>query len=321
MAAPIDFGASRLADKVQIKLSDTCHFHNPLAALTLLNLFFQWAIITVYMSLNIIGSILMAVPPILSQTWKSHDLPARAHELSKQWVRLNPGLERRLYDDKDARAVVAQIAPHHIDAYDAMPFAVMRADVFRLSVLVRDGGIYADIDMQPLRRLPADLFTRPCSVSIEAHLGRTRQRELGFQHNIQIANCILAAEPNQPFLIMAIERAFALFAAIPNPHVDQIEDITGPKMLTRLLQENPLAEVWVGSQIQLMAPLHYRDLWPINRHMVARHETHGTWKQAAVSMGAIARLKRQWIERNRTVNPFAAPAWHPASELWGQLNG
>ncbi|MCB1404717.1 MAG: hypothetical protein KDK01_00250 [Rhodobacteraceae bacterium] len=257
----------------------------------------------------------MSLPRILSQTWKTAGLPLRAEALRAAWARLNPALTLRLYDDAASRAVIAEVSPEHMTAYDAMPFGVMRADVFRLAVLLRDGGIYADIDMQPLRPLPQDLFARPCSVSIEAHLGRQRQRELGYRRGIQIANCILAAEPGHPFLRAALDRAFALFDAAPAVTRDRIEDITGPRMLTRLLQDRVWPDVWVGSQIQLMAPLDYPNVWPVNRHMVARHETHGSWKAADLAPGS---LRRRWIERNRPVNPFAAPVWSPAAAVWGQ---
>lgn len=257
----------------------------------------------------------MSLPRILSQTWKTALLPPRAKALRADWARLNPSLELRLYDDATSRAVIADTLPERLAAYDAMPFGVMRADIFRLAVLLRDGGIYADIDMQPLRPLPEDLFARPCSVSIEAHLGRRRQRELGYRRGIQIANCILAAEPGHRLLRAALDHAFTLFAATPAVTRDRVEDITGPRMLTRLLQERTWPDVWVGSQIQLMAPLDYPDLWPVNRHMVARHETHGSWKPADAPPTP---LVRRWIERNRPVNPFAAPVWRPAAQVWGQ---
>ena len=255
----------------------------------------------------------MPLPRILSQTWKTARLPPQAEALRADWARLNPGLELRLYDDDASRAVLAEVAPQHLAAYDAMPFGVMRADVFRLAVLWRDGGLYADIDMQPLRPLPPDLFARPCSLSVEAHLGARRQRELGYLKPLQIANCILAARPGHPLLHAAIERAFALFAAEPQPPRHRVEDITGPRMLTRLLQERPWPEVWIGAQIQLMAPLDYPDIWPVNRHIVTRHLTQGSWKDAGLPRPS---LTRRWIERNRPVNPFAAPVWRPAAEVW-----
>jgi hypothetical protein len=257
----------------------------------------------------------MIVPPILSQTWKTQDLPPRAAALRADWAALNPNLSLRLYDDAASRAVMAEVAPEHLPVYDAMPYGVMRADLFRLAVVLRDGGVYADIDMQPLRPLPPDLFLRPCSLSVEARLGGIRQRELGYRCGYQIANCIFAARPGHPFLRAALDHAFACAKACPQPRTDLIEDITGPRMLTRFLQQDNWADVWIGGQIQLMAPLGQPDIWPLNRHVVTRHETHGTWKVAAPTPAA---LWRKWVERNRPINPFSAPRWMPATAFWAR---
>jgi mannosyltransferase OCH1-like enzyme len=257
----------------------------------------------------------MIVPPILSQTWITQTLPPRASALREKWAALNPNLSLRLYDDAASRAVIAEMVPDHLPTYDAMPYGVMRADLFRLAVVLRDGGVYADIDMQPLRPLPPDLFMRPSSMSVEARLGGMRQRELRYRRDYQIANCIFAARSGHPFLQAALEYAFACANACPQPRRDQIEDITGPRMLTRLLQQGDWADVWIGSQIQLMAPLDLPDLWPLNRHIVARHETHGTWKTDTPTP---ATSRRKWVERNRLVNPFRAPRWVPATDFWAR---
>lgn len=254
----------------------------------------------------------MVVPRILSQTWKTHDLPARAQALRALWAELNPGLEIRHFDDAGARAVLADVMPDRLAVYDALPFGVMRADLFRYAVLLRDGGVYADIDMRPHRPLPDDLFARPCSLPVEAGLTATRQRELGYSRPFQIANCIMIARPGHAFLRKVLDHAFDLIAAEPGAPRARIEDLTGPRMLTRLIQRERSADVWIGSQIQLMAPLHHPDIWPLNRHVVSRHECHGTWKAQGQNPG----LSRRWIERDRFVNPFAAPVWRRADQVF-----
>ena len=250
-------------------------------------------------------------PRVLSQTWRSAQLPSRAQAFAARWRRLNPNLALRLYDDAGARAVVADVAGPSLAIYDRLPFGVMRADIFRLAVLLRDGGLYADIDMQPLKPLPEALFSSPCTLMEEAHLGRQRQRELGYRQPIQIANCIMAGEPGHPFFRAALDMAFAqaehCSAAIQRA---DIEDITGPRMITRLLQSKPWRDVQIAPQIQFMAPLDYPAFWPIGRYMVTRHEAHGTWKDPTRRSS----LWRRWIERNRPVNPFRRPVWRSAAE-------
>lgn len=253
------------------------------------------------------------IPRLLSQTWKTQALPARAQVLLADWARLNPGLTLRLYDDAGARAVVADVASERLALYDALGHGVMRADLFRWAVLLRDGGIYADIDMQALRPLPEALFSTPCLLSEEAHLGRLRQLELGYPRPVQIANCIMAGRAGHPFFRAALETGFALAEAQPSPPRDRIEDLTGPRMVTRLLQGQVWPEVMIAPQIQFMAPLEYPTRGPVGRHIVTRHEAQGSWKGG----GAGPSLWRRWVERNRPVNPFRAPVWRPAADYAG----
>jgi mannosyltransferase OCH1-like enzyme len=240
------------------------------------------------------------IPKILSQTWKSRDLPADAARLVEGWRRLNPEFEFRFFDDAGCRAVMAEAFPQFLDAYDALPRPVMRADVFRYAVVHRDGGVYADIDMECVKPVAPVLASGECIVSVEAHLGATRQAELGYASGVQIANCIFAAAPGHPFFRRAVERAFELFAAHDPSAPAPVEDITGPRMLTRLLSDEPRPDVTVLPQIVLMAPLGYPDIWPFNRHVHARHRIFGTWKGEA----AATSLWRRFIERNRWPNPL-----------------
>ena len=89
---------------------------------------------------------------------------------------LNPGWEQKLWDDAECAAFVAAEFPEYTAAYAALPHNVERADFFRYMVVLRLGGVYADIDVEcrhPLDHLvsshtpreipasPTTLFHRP----------------------------------------------------------------------------------------------------------------------------------------------------------------
>lgn len=251
------------------------------------------------------------IPAILSQTARSERLPREAETLRDGWIRHNPGFEYRLYDDEASRAVFAEVVPEHLALYDALPFPVMRADLFRYAVIYRDGGFYADIDMQSLKPVPDHFRNAQCLLAVEAHLSARRGAELDYAGPVQIANCIFAAVPRHPFMMAALTRALSLLAEEEARTLERIEDLTGPRMLTRLLFEDRWPGITVLPQIVLMAPLHYPNIWPVNRNMIARHRTFGSWK----SKGPRPSLQRRWIERNRSVNPFAPVHPQPADEF------
>lgn len=251
------------------------------------------------------------IPMLLSQTWKSEVLPPEAAILRDGWIKKNPKLDCRIFDDAKSRRVVQDIVPDLIDSYDRLPHPVMRADIFRYAIIYRDGGMYADIDMECIG--PIDEFMRagPCLMAIESHLTHTRMKELEYPAPIQIANCIFAAVPGHPFFLAAIHRALALFQLEKTVGYDRVEDITGPRMLTRLFFEQEWEGMVVAHQIGLMAPLHYPDIWPINRNMFTRHRTYGTWKIPSKNTS----LSRLWIERNKLVNPFPSRRFFPAKQV------
>ncbi|WP_158266674.1 glycosyltransferase family 32 protein [Alsobacter soli] len=248
----------------------------------------------------------------MSQTWRTKELPPAAARLRRGWIENNPDFVVSLYDDEASRDVVAEVAPDGLATYDAMPFPVMRADAFRYAVMVRDGGVYADIDMECLRPVERLLSGRSCVLAIEAWLTKARARELGYAAPFQVANCVFAAAPGHSFFREALARALALSAAVRSRA--EVEDATGPRMLTRLFFEREW-DVALASPIALTAPLHYPNLWPLNTNMHARHRAFGTWKDRRQRS-----FRRLWIERDRWVNPFPRALVRPTAEAFRSVS-
>lgn len=241
------------------------------------------------------------IPGTIIQTWRDASLPGRAVPLCESWRRLNPGMRYLFFDDEACRRLVAETVPQFLDAWLALPHAVMRADFFRYAALYRHGGIYADIDMECVRPVAGLLALAPVVLGVEARLTARRQRELGYARPAQIANCMMLAEPGQPFFMEAMARCVELAAGDPEVGRERIEDVTGPRMLTRLFYERRRSGIAVLRQMVLTPPRHYPDLWPLNARVHARHHFFGTWKAEAARP-----LSRVWIERDRWPNPFGA---------------
>jgi hypothetical protein len=239
---------------------------------------------------------------LITQTWRSSVLPEAAAKLRETWQRNNPELSYRFFDDAGCAEVVAEIVPQFLDDYHKFPHPVMRADFFRYAIIYRDGGVYADIDMECVRPIHPLLSIAPAVFSVEAHLTRARQRELGYAQPLQIANCVFAARAGHPILLEAMERAIELTRGCRAIDRSQIEDLTGPRMLTRLFFEKPRSDIGVLRQIILMPPRHYPDLWPLNANIHTRHHFFGSWKMRP-SRRSISRI---WVERDRWPNPFPA---------------
>jgi len=245
------------------------------------------------------------IPQSIHQTWKTHALPPALARYQASWPRCNPAWRISFYDDQACLDFVRCTYPEVLDVYHRFQFAIQRADFFRYLIVYHTGGLYADMDMECLRPF-GDLYSQRAAVfAIEAHLTRQRQQELGYRQPYQIANCIFAAAPRHWFLQRVIEQVVQQ-AARPIRNDDDIEETTGPRLLTRLyfaLSPAEQQQITLLPQICWMGPTSYPNCWPLNINMLARHQFLGSWKQTPK---AIRTFKRCWIERSRLPNPWPA---------------
>lgn len=106
------------------------------------------------------------IPKRLHFTWKTTALPRPMQAYYDAWRRLHPGWDVRLWTDDSMRAFVAEAYPDFLPVYDSYPKMIQRADAFRYLVLGRLGGIYADLDVEPLQPVD-DLLQYAAFLGIE----------------------------------------------------------------------------------------------------------------------------------------------------------
>jgi hypothetical protein len=250
------------------------------------------------------------IPLVLHQTWKSADLPADLAAFQQSFVRHNPAITLRFYDDAAMDRFVAERFPQLAPVYAAIRFPVQKADLFRVLVVLAEGGIYADMDMECLAPLAPVLERDRAVFGIEAEVTGIRQRELGYDQPFQIANCIFAAPAGHPFLAAFAAEMGRSLSERPVTARRDIEDATGPKALTRFFYAARPAGVDVLHQIAWVPPDLYADLPLLGRRILCRHHFLGSWKGAERPP-----LSRRIIERNRLPNPFPRGLWHDFG--WG----
>ncbi len=246
------------------------------------------------------------IPPLLHQTWKSTALPGNLRAMQSSFVAQNPAMELRFYDDEAMRGFVRDAFPVYLPTFDGLAFPVLKADLFRLLVVLEFGGFYADIDMECLAPLSRFYASDSAVFGIEAQVTPTRQRELGYDQPFQIANCIFAAPPGHPFIRKMVDQVVANLQERPVEKVSDVEDATGPKALTRIFYAERPRDVQVLKQICWVPPDIFADFAPTRSRVMCRHHFLGSWKDN----GPGPTLKRRLIERNRMPNPFPLSIWH-----------
>ena len=100
----------------------------------------------------------MKFPNVLYMCNKNMDKKTLLY--SKNWKRLNPNIIIRLCDNKLCEQfLLNEFSPLHRDIFNFIKHGPIKADFWRVCVLYKYGGIYSDIDNEPL--VPLDQFIDP----------------------------------------------------------------------------------------------------------------------------------------------------------------
>jgi len=143
------------------------------------------------------------IPRIIHQSYISIEtLPDRWKMVPAAWKKTHPDFEYRFWSDEDNRELIRTKYPWFLPVYDGYPNPISRADAARYFVIYTYGGIYADMDIIPLRSLVAPLL---------CHVSGNDQRELLVMQtpNLGFTNAFFAAKSNSTVL-------HALIHELPN---------------------------------------------------------------------------------------------------------
>jgi len=136
----------------------------------------------------------LLIPRLIHQTFKSASaLPAKAEQLRATWRDRNPGWKLHLWDDDECRAFVRREFPHWYAAYQGLPKDVERADFFRYLVVLRLGGVYADIDTE-------------CRVGLDAVIRQSDTMVVGWEAEVPDAEAALRRHFSRTRQVGRVER-------------------------------------------------------------------------------------------------------------------
>jgi Glycosyltransferase sugar-binding region containing DXD motif len=147
------------------------------------------------------------IPRIVHQTWFEDISAVRYPELYRlrnSWK--YSGWEYRFYNETETRAYVKDNFPgRFLEAYDALIPGAFKADLFRYLVLLRDGGVYADVDL--LLETNLDSFIPPTLSFFSARDDGVSSEE---DQQFCLWNGLLASAPGHPIMARAAERVLTL---------------------------------------------------------------------------------------------------------------
>jgi alpha 1,6-mannosyltransferase len=196
-------------------------------------------------------------PAYIWQTWKtspaSGKFEDRLRPFEASWSEKHPGFVHEVIVDDAAPHLINYLfasVPEVVEAYDAMPLPVLKADFFRYLILLARGGIYSDIDTTALKSaldwLPHEFDRTQAGlvIGIEADPDREDWAQW-YARRIQFCQWTIQSKPGHPILreivakitektlTMKKDKSFKKGKAL----VKSIMDHTGPGIWTDTIFE------------------------------------------------------------------------------------
>ncbi len=196
------------------------------------------------------GSGRAPMPRLLVQFWDDLcALPDDVRACLESWAPLEEaGFERMLFDDTSARSFIDEhFSEHHLEAFDHCNHPAMRADYFRLCLILRAGGMYVDADdeyqgadIEPMiasGRLHLQALCYDITSASMIDVTEALTDGSGSERIFYVNNNPLIARAGHPIIARALERSTELLLTANRPHRD-LQSVTGPGNLTASLVEH-----------------------------------------------------------------------------------
>lgn len=163
------------------------------------------------------------IPRVINAFWHDAVLPADVETMLQSWRDGNPAYRWRRFDFAQARDYLAAAFPGPVlQAFLRVREIPQKVDIFRLALLVAEGGIFVAADDRCLQ--PVDTVLPPGASLVLAQ-----------EHFACIATHFVAAAPGHPVLQAALR---AVVAAINRGDNEFPWLLSGPGLLTRALAQH-----------------------------------------------------------------------------------
>lgn len=199
----------------------------------------------------------MIIPKVLHRVWL-HESPQSIPDESKRywdkWHKLHPEWELRTWDGTEF-----DLRLQHI--FDVLPNMGARADLLRYEILMREGGVYVDTDVEPMQNI------EPLVGEMTAFCGK---------HGAGCGNFFLgatAAHPGVDALLKLFEKQRTAEEYARISRMDTYR-LTGPDLLTHVFHSR-----WDVSMIE------WRLACDTEAGVYTRHHRSGLWVKEASAVG------------------------------------
>lgn len=170
-------------------------------------------------------------------SWKRlESIPSALRPCVDSFAKVNQGSRIEFQSDEDCLDFVAREFPEFLPTYLSYPPGILRADIWRVLVLYKYGGVYADIDVECLRPLE-ELLAAVGHDDWELLLTTDHpvHERMHFGGRTMWMNDFMIAKPGARFLKRVIDAFVAQGGEEHHPAAAVM--VTGPGLFSRLVEE------------------------------------------------------------------------------------
>lgn len=173
------------------------------------------------------------IPKVIHQVWIPNwsQVPASIRKTRAAWVTLNPTWKYKFWDENDVEVLLNSSFPYLKQTWRILKGdrLVKRADLARLMILQKEGGLYADMDLMPLIPLRVNSLLTERYLACEEHDNKGERR---------ICNGFIGSVSESGVLARCLEQCVS---RVHHP----VLEFLGPRVITSfLLPEKPRVLSW-----------------------------------------------------------------------------
>jgi len=169
------------------------------------------------------------IDKILHQTWKTKELKGNFKRWRQVWLDEFPEYTHKFYTDQDIRDIIKTHFPKYLKPFDNFHNQIERVDFFRYAILYLEGGIYADLDVIPLKDIDTLLKKDKIILGLEPYEHR---RDLYNSQEV-ICNAFMISPKGDKFWLHLMDY-------IVNNYKNQNPVwTTGPMCITNFYKDHP----------------------------------------------------------------------------------
>lgn len=143
----------------------------------------------------------LKIPKKIWQTHETNDLPQSSYENIKKLIEKNPDFEYNFHTKEDRRDYIKNNFDDKVlEAYDKINPGAGKADIWRLGIILKEGGIYIDVDKIPNNNSKS--FSEILDEEDEFVHGRNWHI---YGYDAPSTNATICAAPNHPVIKMTFD--------------------------------------------------------------------------------------------------------------------